>query len=66
MVWQVDPPSVILQGDKCELEVKEVAPSEMVSHVLVVVEEWFPCALIVLPTLRVHYKPYHRLVMRVM
>ena len=44
-------PSVMLGGDKCELEVKEVAPSEMVSHVLVVVEGWFPYALIVLPML---------------
>ena len=42
---------MMLWGEKFELEVYEVVPSEVVSHVLVVVEGWFPCALIVLPTL---------------
>ena len=51
MVWWVDPSSVMMWGERRELEVQEVAPSEMVSHVLVVVDGWFPCALIVRPDL---------------
>ena len=47
----MDSPSVMLWGEKCEVEVLEVAPSEMVSRVMVFVEGWYPCALIGLPEL---------------